>query len=289
MSKQLIHGNYPVNGMQMSFNKNYSLICAFFIQFIPLFVLHFLFKHQYHLALQVIVIPIVYLVCGGRWTLNYHNLLHQLSGLNPILDIFLGVGFGHLLSFGPGKKGHDSHHRINYGENDKRISLENIEDLSESDIEYRLNEILAKDADFWCKSSLNRWTLFLRSSQFEMNYIQFYLKNVENAKQKLFPIYMTRLALLLLPYLFLNPILYSIHLVLCRLVMALIFMVFTTLSHEKGWFDGFVAKFYPFQKWLDVNVFLELLIGYHVHHVNEHDNHHTYPKRDVSILANMFE
>ncbi|EFC35901.1 predicted protein [Naegleria gruberi] len=288
MTRQLIHGRHPVHGTEVPYSKYASLFFNMITQFIPLGTMLAMSHFNVNIPAQMLILPLVYLICGGRWTLCYHNLLHQEKSLNPIVDLLLGVGFGHLLTFKPGKIGHDSHHHFNYGQDSRKYSMDIAQDyLTPSDILYRHKQIMQRDADYWCKSSPNRWVLFMRSSLFDFNYISFYLKKKRDMKWKYAPMTFARLVLLLAPFLLMNPIAYLIHLVMCRLVMTVIFMVFTTLAHEEGWFDSLVDNFYPFQQTVDINLVLEILIGYHIHHVNEHDNHHIFPKRDVSMLEQI--
>ena len=287
MTRQLTHGRHPVHGTEVPYSKYASIFFSMITQYIPL-ATKIALSHFNVNILQILILPPVYLIFGGRWTLCYHNFLHQETSLNPIVDLLLGVGLGHFLTFKPAKHGHIEHHHFNYGEGSRKYSMDTTQDyLAPADILYRHKQIQYRDPDYWFKSSPNRWVLFMRCSVFDFHYISFYLKKKRDMKWKYAPMYFARLVLLLAPFLIMNPIDYLMHLVMCRLVMTVIFMVFTTLAHEEGWFDSMVDKFYPFQDNVDINLVLEILIGYHVHHVNEHDNHHIFPKRDVSMLEQI--
>ena len=288
MAKQTQHGRYPVKGKEVAHDKFSSMACNLVSGFIPLASMALMNYAGVGIMTQMVTLSPVYLFLGGRWTLGYHNLLHQEKELNSIFDIVNGAGLGHFLTFNPAKFIHDLHHHGNYATGRSNLDIDTTQDyLTPADIAYRKKQIMKIDPDYWFKSSPNRWILFKRSSVFDLYYNECYLKRKNKTEPKRYTalMYFSRLVLLLLPFLLMNPLAYMCHLIMSRLVMSVIFMVFTTLAHEEGWFDSLVDKYYPFQKYVDINLVLEMLVGYHVHHVNEHDNHHDFPRRDVSMLA----
>ncbi|EFC36208.1 predicted protein [Naegleria gruberi] len=135
MTRQLTHGRQPVHGTEVSYSKYASIFFNMINQFIPLAARIAMTHFHVNFLVQMLILPPVYLIFGGRWTLCFHNLLHQEDSLNSIIDLFLGVGFGHFLTFDPAKAAHDADHNFNYGQGSRKYSMDTTQDyLAPADV-----------------------------------------------------------------------------------------------------------------------------------------------------------